>query len=174
MSDTIVTLVPSSQEILQQYQAAAVAQGAPTLAWSQDGYIMLADGLGKFIAGVTIFETKSSFTIFDDFVVNPEFPLRVRHGAGEMLVHQIIAHCAVLGKTALCPTQSKGAEMCLTRLGFEPADVVMMTRRPEAHPLDRIVEKKKPVVVETDWIKPKAEERRKPARRKPMRKAQRR
>ena len=168
--EIVISQVPPSQDMLSAYGAAAHEQGYPPLTGSPDGYIFLADQTGAFMCGVTIFDTKGVYTFFDDFVVSRAYRPRVRHAAGEMLAHLIISHTASLGKTAVCPTQSKGAEMCLTRLGFEPTDVVMMTRKPAAHPIDSVeAEKTKRsplrVVPEPVDRRPAAKKRRKPRRR---------
>jgi hypothetical protein len=141
---TVLVLAPPSQALFAQYVKIAQQHEYPPPTGSMDGGIFIATAEGTLVAAVTMFRTTGTYILFEDFVINPEAPPRVRHAAAQQLGMAIASTCNEAGKVPYCPVTVKGAVMILEKMGFEGREVMLMTRAPQPTYLDTVEEIKKP------------------------------
>lgn len=135
MPHTILQLDVSAPEILAQYKDLAARLDYPRLFGSPDGYILVTDVQRQLVAAVTVLPTSGAYIVFEDFMLNPDMPVQLRHQAAEMVAEQIIRISNTSGKVPLCPLTFRGGINILRRMGFYGHDVHIMTRDLEPLPI---------------------------------------
>lgn len=152
--DVILRLCPPTKEMMDQYLEAARLRDYIELQGTPDGYIIVGDQDGRLVAAVSIFPSGGRYVLFEDAVSMPGWHPKVAYRAGEIIIEEILAYCAVRDKIPVCPVTAKSiARVMEKRFGFEAIPSVVLRKKPE--PLGREVvrlTRSKPKPVEEDGV----------------------
>lgn len=123
-------LSPLSDRLWHEYTTclAAKKQRIPNI--QPDG-IWVTDDQGRFIAGCLLYPTPGEYLFAENMVVHPGATARLAQKAIEMVVEQLLMHCAHRGKFAMVLIRHRGLRNLLRRFGFQETGAIQMTRHPQ-------------------------------------------